>query len=275
MVNATIHNIFIIESIPDDERQTGMELYNDVIKPYSVFHKNNTPLNHTHVKVKSKKDFIEYLKYLESVVPNMNLGLLIHIESHGSKEGIHFANEEMISWQELKGYLISLNFIADNKLYVSMANCFGRFLYHTIDTSENAPFCAFLSANKVIDPSEIVDFYNPFFDNLIKERDFILAYKACENYESKFYYKDVELLLDETLMNWEQEMKSNLETKNEFYENIRKDYNKLRLLKPSLPDFTDDQLDSVLEEVKKDLIVSYKNDFLFGKGRLGIAVRTD
>ncbi|WNB17551.1 hypothetical protein [Marivirga arenosa] len=272
MISASVNTIYVIESLPKDERQTGAELYNDIIKRYAEFSQRDLKLITYHIKLSSKDELLNLLDHLKSTIPNMNLGLLIHIESHGSEDGIHLANGDMVSWSELQEPLYTINYEADNKLYISMANCYGRFLYKTIDTAKKAPFCAFLSTSKKISPSEIGEYFDPFFDQLIKLRDFILAYKARENFESKFYYKDVEMIFDEALIKWDEDINSNPELKRGFFDGIKQDYQKIEENKPWAPKATDQNIDFVLEQAKKDYILQLKNVFLFGKGRFGRAI---
>lgn len=275
MISAPINTIYVIESLEDNERQTGTELYNDIIQRYAEYYKSDTKLVSSHFKVSSKSEFLDLLNHCKSIIPNMNLGLLIHIESHGSEDGIWLSNGDMVSWSQLQEYLIDINFTADNMLYISMANCYGRFLHKTIDLSKKVPFCAFISASIEVRPSQIGEYFEPFFDKLIQSRDFISAYKSRENFKSKFFYKDVELIFDEALMKWDEDIKANPEYKKELFVGIKKDYQEIIDNNPEMSEASDENINLVLEKAKKDLILKLKNDFLFGRGRFGTAISND
>ena len=115
MVQASINSVYILESLPEGERKTGKEIYDDVVYRYAEIYKSDTPFLHQFFSFNSKAKFIDILKFINSVTTNLNPGLLLHFETHGSKNGIHLADESMISCQELQKYLIDINVSLENQ----------------------------------------------------------------------------------------------------------------------------------------------------------------
>lgn len=274
MPKATVNSVYVLDSVPQGEQQTGYDLYYDVIKRYADFNQSKTPFIHLYLKLSSKIDFLEAINHIEGCTPYANEGVLIHLELHGSKDGVHFHDGSMLSWEEIKDKLIAINIALDNQLFITMASCYGRYLHRTIDVFKKAPFCAFISASKEIYPSEIQTYFEPFFDNLIKTRDMITSYTLLEQHGSVFYYKDVQVMFDELVALWMIKIESDKSYKESFKKQVEDDFRNPDFKIPNkdhehLPDVNPEDLDfdEVLKQVKRDFIKNYRDNFLFGKGR--------
>lgn len=164
-----INKIIIVESLGHDEWHTGKEMYNDVIKPYIDYSNNNVNIQHAYHAPFNADEFenllIEYERELES-----NIGVLFHFEIHGhdEKDGLIFANKSFLDWKTILDLLRPINIKLGNKLYLSLAVCFGRYLgFQTIDLKQRSPICAYISTRKPILNSDIIEAFSIFFKRLI------------------------------------------------------------------------------------------------------------
>ncbi|WP_417588804.1 hypothetical protein [Owenweeksia hongkongensis] len=185
-----IKHIVVIESLKD-ESLTGKELYNDCIRRRVDLY--NKPITHKYHFVENKAQFIELLKYFEVNGRFFRDGLLIHLEMHGSKEGgLALIDDSLINWEELVLLLRPINIATCNKLYLTMATCYGRFLYLGIDPYLKAPYSGYISASMEVSGGEILENFFALFEYLIEVGNLIAAYQETEEGIEKFYYKDLE-----------------------------------------------------------------------------------
>jgi len=186
-----ISHIIVIESL-DNERKTGTELYHDCIKRYIEYH--NSKITHNLHSVNSKLNFIEILNYYVINSPYMAGGLLIHVEMHGAddKSGLVLSDGSIITWSELVNISRQININNSNNLYLTLATCFGRYLYRGASLYEKSPYSCYISTSTTTVPSEIVEQFSMLFENLIQNGNLVNAYLEMEKLGTKFHYKDSE-----------------------------------------------------------------------------------
>jgi hypothetical protein len=265
MIKAPINTIVVIESLPDNDRQTGTELYRDIIKRYAEYYGNKIASHYFNGKTKNQ--FLAGLDFIVHNCPYMNLGIALHIEAHGLGDttGLYLADGSSVSWEELKPKLIKVNVQSDNQLYVTMATCFGRYLHEAIDIKLQSPFSGYISASKEVYVKEILEDYSPFFEELLKTGDILEAFKVLDSRKSNFIYKDVETMFNGILLDWLKNMRENKEFRDEFINVIKGDYNKVK--EDWFPSFEEMPVEEMLEVVKVEFVSKYRKNFLFGKGR--------
>lgn len=267
MGKALVHSIVVIESLSSGERQTGTELYCDVIKRYVEYYSKGDPIYHSFFKPTSKSDFLNVLEHVLENSLHYRRGLIIHIECHGlsDKAGLFLSDGSSILWEDLKVPLIKINTSIENELYLSMATCYGRYIHETIDISMKAPFSGFLSASSIIFEYETLENYSIFFEELIKTREIYRAVKTLSSRGSNLYYKDVKTVFDEAIQSSFEKFKNDPVAMKEFFDQCRVDYNRLK--KPGYPDFDEMPVGPMFEIAKMGFVKKYQDNFLFGKYR--------
>jgi hypothetical protein len=190
-MTADISHIIVIESL-DNERRTGTELYNDSIKRYIEFH--NSKMTHNLHIVNSKLELIEILNYYVCNSLYMPGGLLIHFEMHGAEDrsGLVLSDGSLITWVELVELFRKININTTNNLHLSLATCYGRYLYKGVDFKMKSPYSSYISSSTTAKPIEIIEQFSILFDNLISNGNLVKAYLDMEQLGTKFYYKDSE-----------------------------------------------------------------------------------
>jgi len=187
-----INHIIVIQSLPNGDVMTGKELYDDVIKRHIDLKEGENKITHKFFDVKNKATLVDILKYIAANSRYMPGAILIHFEMHGSakKDGLVLADLSLISWKELVELFRPINIATCNKLFITMATCFGRHLYEGVNPTEKSPYQAFISASKEVKVSEVMEKFNLLFEILIESGDLIHAYLEHEKTGTNFYYKD-------------------------------------------------------------------------------------
>ncbi len=189
-----IRHIIVIESLKATEKQTGKELYNDIIKmQIDYVQPVEIKMSHKFFDTQTKNEFIEILKYLVYNSKYMQGGVLIHLEMHGSSglDGLVFADNSFIDWVELVDLFREININLCDKLFITMATCYGRYLYKGGNARLKSPFSGYISASKEVTVSEIMDDFTIVFDDLIKYGNIIESYLKLDALgTTNFFYKD-------------------------------------------------------------------------------------
>ena len=187
-----IKHIVIIESLKKDDRLTGKELYDDLILRKIEY--EGKAITSKFYSIDNKNSLIDILKYYQIHSQYLTGGLLIHLEMHGAsnKTGLSLTNAELISWTEIVDLFRPINISTVNKLFVTMATCFGRYLFQGIDPYKKSPYSGYLSASEEIYPDEIIDNFGVLFEKLIESGNIVNAYLEMQKTSSSFYYKDSE-----------------------------------------------------------------------------------
>lgn len=89
--------VFVIQSLRVGDRETGDELYNDIIKWKCL--KNNTVAHLT--VIKTKEDLFNFFQEVKTLVKKGMLIPILHFEMHGSEQGIQLTSMEVVTWEDL------------------------------------------------------------------------------------------------------------------------------------------------------------------------------
>jgi len=211
-----IKHIIVIQSLKPDELQSGRELYDDVVVRQTE--RNGGHISHEYFSVEGKDGFINIMDNTIGQIADLQGGLLIHLEMHGNNDlqGLVFADGSHISWGEIVEKLRPLNVGTCNRLYITMATCFGRYLYKGVDPYKKSPYSGYISASKAVRAQEIIEDFSNIFELLIEKGNLISAFLEMDNKGSDFFYKDSKTTFIENIKN----VRDRLDNDPEFKENI-------------------------------------------------------
>lgn len=181
--------LIIIESLPDDEKKTGYELYSTIIK-YKTF--EFPDLGSKCYDVNNRKDLFTLLKELVIKAVEENYFFILHIEIHGYDDGVVLKNGEEITWGEMIPYFQDINIHYRNYLTLVLGICRGASILKYINPSERAPFRSLISSEKDIYLIDLIPGFEEFYKNFFFELD---AIKSLEKYNSIVNNPDDKLLL--------------------------------------------------------------------------------
>jgi hypothetical protein len=167
-INLHINGVIVIQSLPDNERQTGRELYDDTIKRLCV---RNT-LHSGIIDVKSKDQFIQLPEILGEKNHEDQLCPFLHFEIHGDENGLMLANGELVSWAMVASVTRSINSFLKNELFISLATCKGAFILKGInDPTILAPFWGIVGPKDKIYLYEIIEDFTAFYQEFLTSFD--------------------------------------------------------------------------------------------------------
>lgn len=252
-----VRHIVIIESLVD-ERLTGHEIYNDCVRRRIELLKK--PFTHKYHSVNSKNQLIELLKYYQINASYLNGGLLLHFEMHGAKNltGLVLSDNSLIEWKELIDLFRPINIVLCDKLFITMATCYGRYLYKGVDPYQKSPYSGYISASKAVYPTEIVDKYSILFEQLIDCGNLVEAFLEMEKTESNFYYKDSKRTFEESYKYSYDSLTQNADYKAKFIEECKKQAEQMG---HPVPD--EEMSEFIFQKALKDIYIKQKEAFDF------------
>jgi hypothetical protein len=190
--NIYFNKIYVIQSLRPGDRKTGQELLDDIL-----LRRANDHLTAELRDIERPEELFNYFDYIKGGVNN---GLLpfIHFETHGYKEGIELSSGTDISWKELTPYLLQINLLTKNNLFVSMAACKGGNIQFGVKITEPCPFRGFIGPMEDVGEFDLLNSYNEFFDILLQEDDFEKAIQALNSSAkgAKYHHMNVEAFFD-------------------------------------------------------------------------------
>jgi hypothetical protein len=185
--NIFFNKIYVIESLPDDEKKTGFELCNGILK-YSSY--RNTRISYEYLPIKTKEDLFDNFEKIENSIIRYNSLPYIHFEVHGlrDKTGLALSSDIIIKWEEVYKYLQSINIRCRNNLFISLATCYGAYMvgdYSVFD--EPCPFYGYIGPFGEVGNIDLMNGYSEYFSVLLETRKFEKAIEALKNSNKKFH----------------------------------------------------------------------------------------
>lgn len=257
------NTLYVIESLPDSEIQTGQILYEDIVRRSS----ERTGLHHTKLlKLDNRTSFIEGLNTIE-LYAKKGFHPFIHFEIHGDnqKNGLILKSGEIIYWNELASLTRQINIITNNNLVVSLATCYGAYFLTEIKIIEAAPFCGCVATTGLLYEDEIITRFTIFFETLFEATNFDLAVDRLNNTDGlqyKFKFITAEELFEDLVMTMTNEdfNPSHLKYKawtNRLTKNLKNNLLFQSVPKKKLKDIVREQIDKKGETFKSMLKKSF------------------
>lgn len=180
--NIYFNRIYIVQSLGKDDRKTGQELYEDIIK-----RRVSQSLQAEIRDISSKQELVEYLLFIRSNIVNGSIPF-IHFETHGFKDGICLKNGEDVRWAEILPYIKAINLACKNNLFISLAACKGGNIQFCVKIHEPCPFRGFIGPMEDVDQMDVLASFNEFFNILMLKEDFDLAIQALNTSSGNVVY---------------------------------------------------------------------------------------
>jgi hypothetical protein len=198
-------HVYVIESLRPNDVNTGTELFNDVIR--RRMRQRGLEANCSLIIVSSKIEFFAALEMIRQVEINQLANPIIHFEMHGDETGLQVSNYEIISWEELQFFLLQLNGICGNNLFVSMATCKGGYIHKAINPSAWTPFWGFMGPFEEVTDAEILANFAPFYNEFLQSDNFNAAVAALHAANpagySRFRFNNTEYIFQKAYQNYE------------------------------------------------------------------------
>lgn len=188
-----VDNIYVIECVDKNETQnkSAKSLYDDIISKIKYKEPN---IETEYYSIDSKEQFIRIL----TGITDKNIKdrtVLIHFYLHGSEEGL-VANDDIISWKEIKDITREINIKTNNKLFLILANCYGSFFETELDLTKKAPFNSIISSKYEEKVDGIYSFFEKFYNSLVmQDNNVVKAYLEAKG-DDGFFFKNTNALVD-------------------------------------------------------------------------------
>jgi hypothetical protein len=161
--------VVIIESLPDGDLKTGLRLRDD-LELIAISLENRFAVRY--VTAQSADELESLLTDLWAfVVESGGIGICLHIECHGDKDGIQLADRSLLPWARLRPLLANIHLASSMNLIFWLASCHGGYFVLACRYHETVPFTVLVGPGKRIDPSTLLAFTCTFYTELFRTRD--------------------------------------------------------------------------------------------------------
>lgn len=257
-----IKHIVVIQSLFSGDKRTGEELYNDNIRMQIEYAQaENIKMTHAFHNVEDEKSFIDILMYYEVNSKYMQGGVVIHLEIHGLEnlQGLILTDGSIISWEVLSDLFRNVNINTCNKLYITMATCYGRYLYKGVDPKKKSPYSGYISASQKVTTGEVMEDFALLFQSLIKSTNLVKSYLELEEKGSNFYYKDSKRIFEENFQFTYDKLKKDKSFKDEILKEAKE-----KSEQAGEPVADEEMGNFIFEKVLQDIYKIHSNAFEFG-----------
>ena len=170
------NRIYIIESLRGNDRKTGTELYDDLLRWKQITHPDFEAV----LKTPTTRD--EFISLFDSIMEDCvknGIAPIIHFEIHGSSDhsGLVLTSGEFISWEMLCQKLRPINHQLKNELFLTMGVCHGCYFMEKEVVDKPAVFQGIVASFDILYNDSIYMQFLAFYEELFTSFDINLAYK--------------------------------------------------------------------------------------------------
>ncbi|OKS88708.1 hypothetical protein [Mucilaginibacter polytrichastri] len=157
------NGVVVIQSLPDNEPQTGRDLFDSIIsRRCSLTGKGSYFYNSS-----TRQEFFNALDEVCANVVHDELFPIIHFEMHGNPMGLVMKNGEKITWKNFQDHCRMINVQMHNQLMISLAACCGCNIWEMIDIKRPAPYWGYIGPREEILVSTLIEDFTDFYDLLL------------------------------------------------------------------------------------------------------------
>lgn len=170
------NSIYVVESLPKGDLRTGRELYERILRP-AEFKLDGLVVEHDFVE--TKEEFVRCLGRIAHAAAVANHLPIVHLETHGTPNGITLASGERFAWAELVPHLTAINVSCMNNLIVVAVSCYGWNLTVSLLPSDRAPVFMLVGPTDVMAAGELLEATSRFYTALVGDMDVNSALEAA------------------------------------------------------------------------------------------------
>jgi len=161
------NKIWVIESLPEGDLKTGQNLVDNQLAQVKI---SQPDLHVSLNRPETKAQFLRLLIIIRDQTLDVGMYPMLHIECHGSQDGLFTSNGELLKWDDLREALIEINEACRLNLVILLATCYGGHLIKVATKLDRAPFWAIIGADKEVTAGDVERdfgvFYSTFFQSL-------------------------------------------------------------------------------------------------------------
>jgi hypothetical protein len=156
--------VHLIESLPQGEGHPARLLHEDTLKWKEFRHPGFTS---RFSEVASAADLEHCLAGIHADVAANDVFPLLHLDMHGSEQGVQLRNGDFITWSELKPLLQRINVMMCNNLLVMMSTCNGWYISKTLSLIDRAPVFGIIGCKRRFTFAEGRQAFTAFYEKLL------------------------------------------------------------------------------------------------------------
>ncbi|TCC98448.1 hypothetical protein [Pedobacter hiemivivus] len=211
------NGVVVIQSLPDNEPQTGKQLYDDTIARWCDKYEHGKYFYNP----SSKKELLDVLNEVCNNVLKDDLMPILHFELHGFKKGLELKNKEQILWHEFMDHCRLINIRTNNQLIITLASCWGSEIWRMIDITKPSPYWGYIGPKEEISSGDLMEDFSDFYDSLLTEQNLDNALKklAFNDRRHKYIYLHAKGIFEHHI---EKNYKGTTINKNETFKRLAK-----------------------------------------------------
>ena len=159
--------LYVLQFLGPDDKQTGHSLYTNVIQPLAT----QTDIHCQFFAINTREQLLEALTDIIRACESIGRLPILHLETHGSLDGISSIPSELVTWEELKPLLTRINELTRASLLVTLAACHGPLLGKTLITTDRAPLWALIGPDHQVLPSDLARCFGAFYGRFLTTLD--------------------------------------------------------------------------------------------------------
>lgn len=170
------NKIYVIESLFENDKKTGKELYDDLLRYQPL---KFSSLKVEYCKVNNKNEWDLLMNDIINECKTNDIYPILHLEIHGLDDGsgLKLNSEENLDYKYIANQFREINLLSNFNLFITLAVCKGLFLLKHTEVLKPMPFCALLgSFEKILENELYLRFYE-FYDELFVSFDLTKAFK--------------------------------------------------------------------------------------------------
>jgi len=157
-------SVVVLESLRPGDLRTGRDLFETTLAPASVI---DPGFVSEFYEPRSGPEFLGALATVCQTAQKYGRSPIVHIETHGDKEGIALANGDVIPWQEVAPRLAAINRVSRMNLLVVAAMCHGWYLSAILRPTDRAPAFGIIGAQEDVPAGDLLDAMKQLYSCLI------------------------------------------------------------------------------------------------------------
>lgn len=181
------NSVYVIESLPLGDPKTGRDLYDLVVYPAR---QKLDGLETRFVSVQNRDDLMQCLADIAREVRDYHRLPVIHIEAHGTDNGIQLADGSEITWRTLVPQLAEINRACGMNLFVIAISCMGANLIGALMPSDRAPLFIMVGPRALMSHAQVyaatTRFYETLVDTVLEGGDINRAFEAMNEGRERF-----------------------------------------------------------------------------------------
>ncbi|MEA0930743.1 hypothetical protein [Xanthomonas campestris] len=173
---AKFNQILILDSIPVGQLNTAKRLEDDLRILVAVAAGGGPAV--VYQRIESAQAFVAIIAQCNELARRDSYVPLVHLECHGSEEGLKFADGTALEWLAVKNALTPLNLATRLNLIFVISACHGMSMASVVHVTDPAPVYAFIGPSRAMGAQELLEGFLAFYEAYLRTGESTKAIEA-------------------------------------------------------------------------------------------------